>query len=76
MNEQEFQLELERFKQKASWETRLFYFALSALWGIILLYFNGIRVLDLDIIWWFLILGIFLMGGEWLIQGGWRIIGY
>jgi len=76
MNKQEFQLELERFKQKASWETHIFYFILSALWGIILIYFNGIRVFDWDIIWWFLILAGVLIIGEWVLQGGWHIIGF
>ncbi len=76
MNEQEFQLELERFKQKERWETHIFYFTLSALWGIILLYFNGIRIFGWDIIWWLLTLGFVLIIGEWTLQGGWHMRGY
>lgn len=82
MNEQEFQLELERFKQKASWETHLFYFVLSSLWGIILLGISKniviaqnlsesveIEIFGLHIWGWFLILTGVLIVGEWTIQG-------
>lgn len=88
MNEQEFQLELERFKQKASWETKLFYFTLSALWGIVILgvtqnikLINSseivkIVIFGLPLLGWFLILAGILIIGELIIQGGWRVIGY
>ena len=83
MNEQEFQLELERFKQKERWETHIFYFVLSALWGIILLGITqniseGIRnqIWGLSIRSWFLILAGVLIFGEWVLQGGWHMIGF
>jgi len=40
MNKQEFQLELERFKQKASFENRIAYVLLTAVVGGILFYFQ------------------------------------
>jgi len=40
MNEQEFQLELERFRQKSSFENRIAYILLTAVVGGILFYFQ------------------------------------
>ena len=69
MKEQELQLELERFKQKANWEKTIFYFSLTALWAIILTSFkDGIKIWGLDLIWWILILGILMSLGEFFIQ--------
>ena len=69
MKEQEFQVELERFKQKASWEKTIFYFSLTALWGLILISLKDeLKIFGLDLIWWILILGVLMSLGEFFVQ--------
>ena len=69
MNEQEFQVELERFKQKANWEKTIFYFSLTAMWGFILISLkNELKIFGLDLILWILILGVLMCLGEFFVQ--------
>ena len=68
MNEQEFQLELERFKQKASWENKIFYSILGFLLSVILFYIQQGKV-GSDGFWiWVGGLGILLILGELLVH--------
>ena len=46
MNKQEFQLELERFKQKATWENKIFYTVLGFLISVILFYIQHHQFLN------------------------------
>jgi formate hydrogenlyase subunit 3/multisubunit Na+/H+ antiporter MnhD subunit len=68
MNEQEFQLELERFKQKASWENKIFYTFLGFLISVILFYIQQGKVGETSFWLWFGGLGLFLILGEFLIH--------
>ena len=80
MKEQEFQLELERFKQKASWEKMIFYLSITTLWGIILIFLtkkisargdlNLIILRDFlgTMILWILALAVIMVLGEFLVQ--------
>ncbi|MEK6927729.1 MAG: hypothetical protein AABX11_04820 [Nanoarchaeota archaeon] len=69
MKEQEFKVELERFKQKANWEKTIFYFSLTALWGIIIISIkDDLKLLGLNLIWWILILGVLMNLGEFFVE--------
>ena len=68
MKEQEFQLELERFKQKASWENKIFYIFLGFLISVILFYIQQGKVGENGFLWWLGGLGVFLIVGELLIN--------
>ena len=68
MKEQEFQLELERFKQKASWENKIFYVVLGFLISVILFYIKQGNVGENGFWWWLGGLGVFLIFGELLIN--------
>lgn len=68
MNEQEFQLELERFKQKSSWENKIFYTFLGFLISVILFYIQQNKIGETDFLFWLGGLGVFLIIGEFLIN--------
>jgi len=64
-----FQLELERFKQKASWENKMFYTFLVIILSIIIITLNETeKFLNLRTIIWILVLCAFLIFGEFLIN--------
>jgi len=68
MNKQEFQLELERFKQKATWENKIFYTVLGFLISVILFYIQQGKVGE-DGFWcWVGGFGILLILGEFLVH--------
>jgi len=68
MKEQEFQLELERFKQKASWENKIFYTFLGFLISVILFYIQQGKIGENGFLWWLGGLGVFLIIGEFLVN--------
>ena len=68
MNEQEFQLELERFKQKASWENKIFYAFLGFLISVILFYIQQGKVGETNFWLWLGGIGVFLILGEFLVH--------
>ena len=68
MKEQEFQLELERFKQKASWENKIFYIFLGFLISVVLFYIQQGEVGETNFWLWLGGLGIFLIVGELLVH--------
>jgi len=68
MNEQKFQLELEMFKQKASWESKIFYTFLGFLISVILFYIQQGKIGENSFWWWVGGLGILLILGEFLVH--------
>jgi len=64
MNEQKFQLELERFRQKASWENKIFYVILGFLVSVILFYIQQGEVGENCFWGWVMVLGLVLILGE------------
>lgn len=70
MNKKEkiFELELERFKQKANWENKIFYTFLGFLISVILFYVQGGKFGETNFWYWMLGLGTFLIVGESLIN--------
>ncbi|MFH1802537.1 MAG: hypothetical protein ABH864_03725 [archaeon] len=68
MKEQEFQLELERLKQKASWENKIFYTFLGFLISVVLFYIQQGKVGEDGFWWWVSGLGILLILGEFLVH--------
>ena len=67
-SEKRFQLELERFKQKASWENKIFYTFLGVLISIIFISSESGKFLGIKTIYWLLIMAIFLIVGEFLVN--------
>jgi hypothetical protein len=65
---QEFQLEFERFKQKAAWESKIFYTILVFIMGVISFYIKENRVSESSFVWWRAGLSLFLIVGEGLIN--------
>lgn len=64
MNDQEFQLELERFKQKTSWENKIFYATLGFLISVVLFYIQQNKIGETNFWLWLGGLGVFLIIGE------------
>ena len=68
MNEQEFQLEMERFKQKESWENKTFYLFLGLLISVILFYVQENRIGENSFLYWLGGLALFLIICESLVN--------
>jgi len=69
MNEQEFQLELERFKQKERWENKIFYSILIFLLGIFAYYIEGSKLDGKSFLLWLIGLSLFMLIVELLLEG-------
>jgi len=63
-----FRVELERFRMHERLERTIFYWWLVTLASIIYLSSQGVNILNIGSIGWWLILSLFLMVGEFLIN--------
>lgn len=69
MDEKEFQLELERFKQKERWENKIFYSVLIFLLGVFAYYIEGNKLDGQSFLLWLGGLSLLMLVVEFLLEG-------